>query len=258
MKQEQNITHRLLEIIDDPQTRITREEVDRWSSEYPYCVLPALLYLRQNGVDGNDDLVERVALMVPDRRELALQIDGFAKHFAHFYPDEPEPETPDTDTTIDRFLASYGNTSQKEIDALSATIFNPMPDYADVLAAQERDSGTEPAQPQSEQDRLINQFIESSQEREREASVQAMTPVIDEEEKAQIAAADIGSPDDKDDSMLSESLAKFYISQGKYSSALEIIKNINLKFPEKSIYFADQIRLLKKIIVNEQYLNNKQ
>ncbi|MBR1543730.1 MAG: hypothetical protein IJ626_02415 [Muribaculaceae bacterium] len=250
------MTEELLKILEDPSASPTREQVEQWNREYPYCTLPAILFLKQNGTEGNEDMVKRMAILVPDRRELAMQIDGIAKHFADFYPSEPEPETPDTDATIDRFLASYGNTSQKEIDALSATIFNPMPDYADVLAAQER--GGNQAKPQSEEDRLINEFIEKSQEREREASVQAMTPEINEEEKAEIAAADIGEPDDKDDSMLSESLAKFYISQHKYSSALEIIENINLKFPEKSIYFADQIRFLRKIIVNEQYINKKQ
>mgnify|MGYP007101832354 CR=1 FL=1 len=252
------MTEELLKILENPDASPTREQVEQWSREYPYCTLPAILFLKHNGTEGNEDLVNRLALMVPDRRELAMQIDGIAKHFAEFYPAEPEPETPDTDATIDRFLASYGNTSQKEIDALSATIFNPTPDYADVLAAQEQEQGGGKAQPQSEEDRLINEFIEKSQEREREASVQAMTPEINEEEKAEIAVADIGEPDDKDDSMLSESLAKFYISQHKYSSALEIIENINLKFPEKSIYFADQIRFLRKIIVNEQYINKKQ
>ena len=57
--------------------------------------------------------------------------------------------------------------------------------------------------------------------------------------------------------MLSESLAKIYIKQRKYSKALEIIKTISLKFPEKSIYFADQIRFLQKLIKTETIKNNK-
>ena len=61
----------------------------------------------------------------------------------------------------------------------------------------------------------------------------------------------------EDDSYFTETLAKIYIKQHKYSKALEIITNISLKFPEKSIYFADQIRFLKKLILNEQIKNNK-
>ncbi len=58
-----------------------------------------------------------------------------------------------------------------------------------------------------------------------------------------------------DASMLSESLAKMYIARGKYSKALEIIESINLNFPEKSIYFADQIRFLRKLVLNETVKN---
>ncbi|MEG1616574.1 MAG: tetratricopeptide repeat protein [Bacteroidales bacterium] len=54
----------------------------------------------------------------------------------------------------------------------------------------------------------------------------------------------------KEDSFLTESLAKIYIKQKKYSKALEIIKKLSLKYPEKNVYFADQIRFLEKIITN--------
>ena len=47
---------------------------------------------------------------------------------------------------------------------------------------------------------------------------------------------------------LTESFAKILIKNGNYSRALEIITEISLNNPEKSIYFADQIRFLKKVI----------
>ena len=246
----------IIDKINEPASEITRAEVEQWQREHPYFVLPAFIYLKRHGVDGNEDLAQRLAIMVPSRRDLAMHIEGFAKRFINFYPSEPEPETPDTDTTIDQFLASYGNASPKEIEALNASIFNPMPDYADVLAAQEQE--TSPTAPQSEQDRMINDFIEKSRQNERQVTAEAIEPEISEQEKAEIASAEIESPTERDSSMISESLAKFYISQHKYESALEIIRNISLNFPEKSIYFADQIRFLRKLIVNEQYLNKKQ
>ena len=54
----------------------------------------------------------------------------------------------------------------------------------------------------------------------------------------------------KDEGFLTESLAKIYIKQKKYAKALEIIKKLSLKYPEKNVYFADQIRFLEKIISN--------
>lgn len=52
------------------------------------------------------------------------------------------------------------------------------------------------------------------------------------------------------DSVFTESLAKIYIKQGQYQKALHIFEKLNLKYPEKNTYFADQIRFLTKIIQN--------
>jgi len=48
----------------------------------------------------------------------------------------------------------------------------------------------------------------------------------------------------------SEALAKIYLKQKRYDRALEIIKTLSLKYPEKNSYFADQIRFLEKLIIN--------
>ncbi len=50
---------------------------------------------------------------------------------------------------------------------------------------------------------------------------------------------------------LSESLARAMIKKGNYRKALEIITELSLKNPEKITYFADQIRFLKKLIIND-------
>jgi len=53
-----------------------------------------------------------------------------------------------------------------------------------------------------------------------------------------------------DDTYFTETLAQIYIRQKKYEKALEIIKQISLKYPKKNSYFADQIRFLEKLIIN--------
>ena len=51
-----------------------------------------------------------------------------------------------------------------------------------------------------------------------------------------------------DDAYFTETLARIYLKQRRYDKALEIIRSLYLNFPNKSIYFADQIRYLEKLI----------
>ncbi|MDD4198168.1 MAG: hypothetical protein PHZ12_02015 [Paludibacter sp.] len=49
-----------------------------------------------------------------------------------------------------------------------------------------------------------------------------------------------------------EEKSKLYIKQKKYREAIEILKQLNLINPKKSIYFADQIRFLEKVMANSK------
>ncbi len=51
---------------------------------------------------------------------------------------------------------------------------------------------------------------------------------------------------------LTETLARIYIKQGKFEQAIKIIRQLSLKYPKKNRYFADQIRFLEKLILNQQ------
>lgn len=240
----------------DNNSEVTRQWLEQASATVPYSVLPALLFLKRNGVKDNEDVLARLAIMFPDRHALALMLGEDADTLAGFYQPEDERQTPDTITAIDRFLDNYGKTNPGEVEAIKRAIFNPQPDYADVLAAQEKEEGGMKLEGGDSQDELINQFIaEQMQLGEQVSQAPVITP-LGEKEKAEIAEEVIEEPTLSDDSMLSESLAKMYISRHKYSQALEIIERLSLKYPEKSIYFADQIRFLTKLVLNET-LNDK-
>ena len=234
---------------------VSRQWLEEAEQAAPYSVLPALLFLEHNGVQGNEDVLSQLAIRFPDRRSLSLLLGEDAENFSHFYPPEAPPETPDTVTTIDRFLDQYGKTAPGEVEAISRAIFNPQPDYADVLAAQEKEEGGVQVAEGDSQDELINKFIAEQMQLGEQAAQTPITKPVGEEEKAEIADADINDPTHIDDSMLSESLAKMYIARHKYSQALEIIKRLSLNYPEKSIYFADQIRFLRKLVLIQKKNN---
>jgi len=246
----------LMRMVDNADEQPTTQWLRDAQRVAPSCVLPALLYLKRHGVKGHDDLLASLAISFPDRRELALQLGEDAAALSDFYPQESQPPTPDTMTTIDRFLDNYGSSSPAEVEAISRAIFNPMPDYADVLAAQEQQEGGANMEGGDAQDELINQFIAESMHLGEQAAATPVMQPVGEQEKAEIADSTIGTATVNDESMLSESLAKMYISRHKYSQALEIIKGLSLKYPEKSCYFADQIRFLSKLVLNET-LNDK-
>jgi hypothetical protein len=89
---------------------------------------------------------------------------------------------------------------------------------------------------------LIDSFINSDKGRIKLSEQPQYVPQIDEEPENEENATSEG--------YFTETLARIYIKQGRYSQALEIIQRLSLQFPKKNAYFADQIRFLQKLIIN--------
>jgi len=51
----------------------------------------------------------------------------------------------------------------------------------------------------------------------------------------------------ENDSVMTETLAKIYIAQKKYTRAIKAYRILSLKYPEKSVFFAEQIEEIKKL-----------
>ena len=59
----------------------------------------------------------------------------------------------------------------------------------------------------------------------------------------------VSIPKNKSDtSLMTETLAKVYLEQKKFSNAIKAYEILSLKYPEKSGFFADQIRAINKQI----------
>ena len=107
-----------------------------------------------------------------------------------------------------------------------------------------------------------NELIDNFSEKSETDPVVYLKP-LKEEEKAKAASSaetnetgrtdettETNTVEEEDDSCFTETLAKIYVKQQRYSKALEIIKKLSLKYPKKNAYFADQIRFLEKLIIN--------
>ena len=82
---------------------------------------------------------------------------------------------------------------------------------------------------------LIDQFIKTDPR---------ISPVGEQDPEPAVLPSEPVKP--ATDSVFTESLAKIYIKQGQYAKAIRIFEKLNLKYPEKSAYFADQIASLQK------------
>ncbi len=231
----------------------TSEEVAEFAQTMPWWVLPAVARLRNaDDLEAAErrTLLQRVALAAPDLQQMSMAADAdLSIDLACFYP-AGRTETPSTDNAIEKFLSTYGHPETKEDELLERLIFNPTPDYAQILAQEEEQSSPTPGEaPAGSQDDLINSFILKS--KAQEGRFPAVNPADDEPEVTK-PHSEVQKPAPADDSTLSESLAKVYIRRHNYRKAHEIITHLNLNFPQKSIYFADQLRFLEKLIAIEE------
>tara|TARA_R110002051_G_scaffold181460_1_gene250986 strand:+ start:68656 stop:69570 length:915 start_codon:yes stop_codon:yes gene_type:complete len=80
---------------------------------------------------------------------------------------------------------------------------------------------------------LIDQFIENN-------------PKIVPKENTTVIAVQDPVKIDKTE-LMTETLAKVYLEQKKYKKAIQAFKILSLKYPEKSSFFASQIKLVQKI-----------
>ena len=172
----------------------------------------------------------RIAANIGDPDALKAILGEASEDFQDFYGTSALPNLTTVDT-IDSFLERFGGgvaDASAEEDAL-VPVAPPVIDYASILEREAEESGNDA-------------YIQD-----------ATLGVIDSFLSKQPAPRFKPKKEPKEDEKpsLTESFAKIMIKNGNYKRALEIITEISLNNPEKSIYFADQIRFLKKVIFLE-------
>ena len=226
---------------------------------YPYYQTARLLMLQNLFLlhdPSFDEELRRAAISITDRRVLFQMIEA-----AH-YSIAPQPQKPQkqnaeekanrTISLIENFLDSIPKEENEEQSKEGKPKRKPTPadaavDYVAYLLESESESDHLGEAPQLIGQDLIDTFINSDKHKIVLSDNPEYTPEVNE------------TPDDTseapEEGYFTETLAKIYIKQGRYSKALEIIRRLSLQYPKKNAYFADQMRFLEKLIINNNKIN---
>ena len=243
----------LTEYINHPE-RLDRDSLYELRSIlalYPYFQTARLLLLHNLYILHDptfDEELRKAAIYITDRKVIFQLVEA-----AHYkLPTRQQKEETDVQPTGNRTMSLIENfldsIPKDEDDGEKKARRKPTPadaavDYVAYLLESEREMSEGGEVPMLKGQQLIDNFIEQESGRIVLNDTPEYVPELDaEEEKTE------------EEEYFTETLARIYVKQGRYSKALEIIQRLSLAYPKKNAYFADQIRFLEKLIINS---NNK-
>ena len=246
------IQQRLQQWIQHPEelSEDSLRELREMLVRYPYFQTARLLYLKNLYALGDASFkseLQKSALYIADLSVLFYFIEKERLAVRQHAEEHPKDagEASRTDRTldlIDRFLSDMPEQLGDELPLPAETNV----DYVSVLMREEEEA--EDVTPLKGQE-LIDRFIKQSHEEEEQCPQAAQEEEADIDMEAEQPEETEEEPE-SDEQYFTETLAKIYVKQHRYEKALEIIKKLNLKYPKKNAYFADQMRFLEKLIIN--------
>ncbi len=252
----------LINLIRHPELmdRETLYDLRSLIAQYPYYQTARLLMLKNLYILHDptfDEELRRAAIYITDRKVIFNLVES-----AHYQlkttektADEKKQtkgaeQRPSTNELIDKFLKTIPVEEEKDKSKKrKPTAADAAIDYvAYLLETEEKEDVKSEETESSPTLDLIDSFISNNEQGriELKENIEYVPEIADEGDK--------NGENEDEEGYFTETLARIYIKQGRYSQALEIIKRLNLAYPKKNAYFADQIRFLEKLIINN---NNK-
>ncbi len=247
----------IAELIKHPE-RLDRDslyELRSMLALYPYFQSVRLLLLQNLYLLHDptfDEELRRAAIYITDRKVIFQMVEA-AHYTLKGKPAEPEPidvsPSPlDRDSRTLSLIDDFLDTIPKDDEQTAPKGRKPTPadasvDYVAYLLENENEEDRRLAAeaPQLIGQSLIDKFINDEKGKITLSDNPQRSQQDNEEQKEEKS---------DEEGVNTETMARIYIKQGNYSKALEIITQLSLDYPKKSIYFADQIRFLRKLIIN--------
>ena len=242
-----------LSMLDDLENLITR---------YPLFQAGIFIYIKCLYLSDAPNYVSELSRLTPfihDRRALFYYV--LSDVYDRF---KSKPKTEQIEDRTNMLIDAFFETNNEKFnlsfdDPLSYAIQNPSIaslDYLSYIGASDNLSLEDSVQgliaensnvdtPKMKGQDIIDRFIEKSDE------LEAPILPIDSENKSFNSINDsFDGEESEDDFFFTHALVDIYIKQKKYTRAYEIIKRLSLNYPEKNIYFADQLKFLEKHLEN--------
>lgn len=209
----------------------TLQPLRELQTAYPYCATFAFLYLYNLSLVQDvryASELKRLALLLPDRGRLFSLVEG-----GQTIHRPVEPAEANAFDLIDSYL--------DRMQAGGAELSSEL-DYVGVSVGSEDYFASVPEESSIEIGPLELQTLASEDLIPTPAKLPSggETPLAHKSEEP------------VEEELFTETLARIYIKQGHYDKALRIIRSISLNYPKKSLYFADQIRFLERLITNNK------
>ena len=223
---------------------------------YPYYQTARLLLLQNLYLLHDptfDEELRRAAIYITDRKVIFNLVEAAHYQMRHSVAKPQEnkqkPTSNRTISLIDTFLESIPEEKEEEEKKpkRKPTPADAAVDYVSYLLEVENEEDSKADKkdaPQLKGQDLIDNFIFNEGGKIQLKEEPEYLPDIDDSNDDDAKEGENG--------YFTETLAKIYIKQGNYSKALEIISQLNLNYPKKNAYFADQIRFLEKLIINNK------
>lgn len=243
----------IYELMDNPSSLSadTLSGLKQVVDDFPYFHTARMLYLKNLALV--DDIrfasaLKKMSVYVSDRRKLFTLIEGHKYGILSDEVQNVKSSFPDSFSLIDEFLLS--KKESEGFKAETSLLLQPSvsSDYifwtlSEKTSASKPDNGSAVKLQHHE---LIDDFIRNDEQR---TPGTGFVSAAGGDELDYVTTTE--AHDDREGgSFFTETLARIYIKQKRYEKALQIIKNLSLKYPEKNVYFADQIRFLEKLIIN--------